>query len=81
MAAVSKVAETVAGQYSSTTQNLMRGKRGEIDHLNGLILRRGEALGVATQANRLHAIVKLFESKRRIHRSRSKPSPKAGVES
>jgi 2-dehydropantoate 2-reductase len=41
-----------------------RGKRSEIDHLNGLIVRRGEALGVATPANRLlHAIVKLIENK------------------
>jgi 2-dehydropantoate 2-reductase len=49
---------------SSTAQDLARGKRSEIDHLNGLILRRGEVLGVATPANRLlHAIVKLIESK------------------
>jgi 2-dehydropantoate 2-reductase len=62
--AVRKIAETVPGQYSSTAQDLARGKRSEIDHLNGLILRRGEALGVATPANRLlHAIVKLIESK------------------
>ena len=63
-AAVRKIAETVPGQYSSTAQDLARGKHSEIDHLNGLILRRGEALGVATPANRLlHAIVKLIESK------------------
>ena len=63
-AAVRKIAETVSGQYSSTAQDLARGKRSEIDHLNGLIVRRGEALGVATPANRLlHAIVKLIESK------------------
>ena len=63
-AAVRKIAEAVPGQYSSTAQDLARGKRSEIDHLNGLILRRGEALGVATPANRLlHAIVKLIESK------------------
>src|ERR1700679_1467527 len=63
-AAVRKIAETMAGQYASTAQDLARGKRSEIDHLNGLILRRGEALGVATPANRLlHAIVKLIESK------------------
>jgi 2-dehydropantoate 2-reductase len=63
-AAVRKIAETVPGQYSSTAQDLARGKRSEIDHLNGLILRRGEVLGVATPANRLlHAIVKLIESK------------------
>src|ERR1700732_2098008 len=63
-AAVRKIAETAAGQYSSTAQDLARGKRSEIDHLNGFIVRRGEALGVATPANRLlHAIVKLIESK------------------
>ena len=58
-AAVRKIAETVSGQYSSTAQDLARGKRSEIDHLNGFIVRRGEALGVRTPANRvLHAIVK-----------------------
>src|SRR6202163_625381 len=51
--AVRKIAETAAGQYSSTAQDLGRGKRSEIDHLNGLIVRRGEALGVATPPNRL----------------------------
>ena len=62
--AVRKIAETAAGQYASTAQDLARGKRSEIDHLNGLIVRRGDALGVATPANRLlHAIVKLIESK------------------
>jgi 2-dehydropantoate 2-reductase len=62
-AAVRKIAETVPGQYSSTAQDLARGKRSEIDHLNGLIVRRGEALGIATPANRLlHAIVRLIES-------------------
>jgi 2-dehydropantoate 2-reductase len=62
--AVRKIAETAAGQYASTAQDLARGKRTEIDHLNGLIVRRGEALGIATPANRLlHAIVKLIESK------------------
>jgi 2-dehydropantoate 2-reductase len=62
--AVRKIAETAAGRYASTAQDLARGKRSEIDHLNGLIVRRGEALGVATPANRLlHAIVKLIESK------------------
>jgi 2-dehydropantoate 2-reductase len=63
-AAVRKIAETAAGQYSSTAQDLARGKRSEIDHLNGFIVRRGEALGVATPANRLlHAIVRLIETR------------------
>jgi 2-dehydropantoate 2-reductase len=80
--AVRKIAETAAGQYASTAQDLVRGKRSEIDHLNGLIVRRGEALGIATPANRLlHAIVKLIESKQRVHRSRSKPSSETGAES
>ena len=63
-AAIRKIAETVPGQYSSTAQDLARGKLSEIDHLNGLIVRRGEALGVATPVNRLLlAVVKLIESK------------------
>ena len=63
-AGVRRIAETVPGQYSSTAQDLARGKRSEIDHLNGLIVRRGEALGIATPANRLlQALVKLIESK------------------
>ena len=62
--AVRKIAETAGGQYASTAQDLTRGKRSEIDHLNGFIVRRGEALSVATPANRLlHAIVKLIESR------------------
>ena len=65
-AAVRKIAQTMPGQYSSTAQDLARGKRSEIEHLNGLIVRRGTALGVATPANRLlQVIVKLLESKDR----------------
>ncbi|HEY3597153.1 MAG TPA: ketopantoate reductase family protein [Paraburkholderia sp.] len=62
--AVRRIAETMPGQYSSTAQDVARGKRSEIDYLNGLIVRRGEALGVATPVNRvLHTLVKLLESK------------------
>jgi 2-dehydropantoate 2-reductase len=65
-AAVRKIAGSMPGQYSSTAQDLARGKRSEIDHLNGLIVRRGEALGIATPANRLLvAIVKLLEETHR----------------
>lgn len=39
-------------------------KHSEIDYLNGLIVRRGEALGIAIPTNRvLVALVKLTESK------------------
>lgn len=62
-AAVRRIAETMPTQYSSTAQDLMRGKPSEIDHLNGHVVRRGEALGVPTPANRaLWAVVKLLES-------------------
>ncbi len=61
-AAVRKIAETMPGQYSSTAQDIMRGKKSEIDYLNGLVVRRGEALGVATPANRvLWVLVRLLE--------------------
>ena len=63
-AAIRKIAETMPNQFSSTAQDMARGKRTEIDYLNGLIVRRGEALGIATPANRvLWALVKLLEQK------------------
>lgn len=62
--AVRKIALTMPTQYSSTAQDLARGKPSEIDYLNGLIVRRGQALGIATPANRvLWALVKLIEGK------------------
>jgi 2-dehydropantoate 2-reductase len=63
-ATVAKLVESMPTQMSSTAQDLARGKRTEIDHLNGLVVRRGEALGIATPANRvLWALVKLLEGK------------------
>ena len=51
-----------AGQYSSMAQDLARGKRTEIDHLNGYVVRRGQTLGVPTPVNRsLQVLVKLLE--------------------
>ena len=44
-AAVTKLADSMPNQFSSTAQDLARGKRSEIDYLNGLIVKRGEALG------------------------------------
>ncbi|MEA2998017.1 MAG: 2-dehydropantoate 2-reductase, partial [Alphaproteobacteria bacterium] len=39
-----------------------KGKRTEIDHLNGYVVREGEALGIPTPTNRtLNALVKLLE--------------------
>jgi len=63
--AVLDVAETMPGQYSSTAQDLARGKPTEIDHLNGHVVRKGRELGIPTPANRtLLVMVKLQESKR-----------------
>ena len=57
-----RIAEAMPTQYSSTAQDLARGKPTEIDHLNGYVVRRGEALGIPTPANRaLHALVRLLE--------------------
>ncbi len=62
--AVERIAGTMPTQLSSTAQDLARGKRSEIDHLNGYVVRRGEALGIAVPANRvLHALVKLLEER------------------
>ena len=61
-----KIAEAMPTQFSSTAQDLARGKPTEIDHLNGYVVRQGEALGVPTPANRaLHSLVKLLEAKGR----------------
>ncbi|HSN34449.1 MAG TPA: 2-dehydropantoate 2-reductase, partial [Ideonella sp.] len=61
--AVRRLAGTMPGQFSSTAQDLARGKPSEIDHLNGYVVRQGAALGVATPVNRtLHALVRLLEA-------------------
>ncbi len=66
-AAVRRLAQTMPGQSSSTAQDLARGKPTEIDHLNGLVVRRGEALGIATPVNRaMWALVKLLETARTL---------------
>lgn len=51
--AVAAIARTMPGQLSSTAQDLARGKPTEIDHLNGYVVRRAQALGIAAPANRL----------------------------
>jgi 2-dehydropantoate 2-reductase len=64
--AVRRIAQTMPGQYSSTAQDLARRKKTEIDHLNGFVLRKGEALGVRTPVNRtLLALVKALETTNR----------------
>lgn len=58
-----KLAEAMPQTMSSTAQDISKGRRTEIDHLNGTVVRQGEALGIATPVNRtLNALVKLLES-------------------
>jgi 2-dehydropantoate 2-reductase len=62
--------------FSSTAQDLARGKRTEIESLNGYIVRRGAELGVATLNNfALYALVKLIEDKA----ARERQAQPAGV--
>ena len=64
LAGALKIATEMAEALSSTGQDLNRGKRTEIDSLNGYISRRGRALGVPTPVNHaLHALVKLAEGR------------------
>jgi len=64
-AAARRIAETMPNQFSSTAQDLAKGKPTEIEHLNGVVARKGEALGIATPLNAgLFALVKVIELKR-----------------
>ena len=66
--AVEQISVTMGSQKSSTAQDMARSKPSEIDHLNGFIVRRGQALGVATPVNQaLFALVKLVESTYTAH--------------
>jgi 2-dehydropantoate 2-reductase len=63
MQPILELAVTMAGQYSSTAQDLARHKPTEIDYLNGYVVRQGLALGIPTPANRvLVTLVRALES-------------------
>jgi 2-dehydropantoate 2-reductase len=60
------LAGTMPLQYSSTAQDLARGKPSEIDHLNGYVVRKGAAFGIPTPANlALLVMVRLREARQR----------------
>lgn len=62
MTAVRQLTRQIAAAYSSTAQDLRRGKRTEIDALNGFVARRGQELGVPTPVNQtLWALVRAAE--------------------
>lgn len=61
---VEAVAAGMPGQFSSTAQDIQRGRASEIDYLNGEILRRAEAHGIAVPVNRtLWTLVRLIETR------------------
>ena len=61
---VARIARTMAVQYSSTAQDLARGKRSEIDHLNGYVVQQAQTLGIEVPINQtLQTLVKLIESR------------------
>jgi 2-dehydropantoate 2-reductase len=54
------IGRTMSGQRSSTAHDVARGKRSEIDYINGYVVREGERLGIPTPVNRLlHTLVKV----------------------
>ena len=58
-----RIAEQMSGTRSSTAQDMARGKRTEIDSLNGYVARLGASLGVPTPVNHtLYTLVKLQEA-------------------
>ena len=64
LAGALKIATQMSSAISSTGQDLMRGKRTEIDSLNGYISHRGAELGISTPVNHaLYALVKLAEGR------------------
>jgi 2-dehydropantoate 2-reductase len=57
-----RLGDSMAAATSSTEQDLSRGRRTEIDSLNGYVSRKGRELGVPTPINdTLYALVKLIE--------------------
>jgi 2-dehydropantoate 2-reductase len=61
-----KLADTMPTTTSSTAQDFARGRKTEVDHLNGYVVRSGEAFGIVTPVNRtLTALMKLSERTRR----------------
>ena len=64
LAGALKIATQMSEALSSTAQDMSRGRRTEIDSLNGYVARRGAELGVPTPVNQaLFALVKLAEGR------------------
>ena len=64
-------AHTAAGQRPSMGQDMQKGRRTEIEFLNGLIVREGEKVGLACHANAV-----LVDIVKRVEKGELKPDPK-----
>jgi 2-dehydropantoate 2-reductase len=63
MAGVEKLGAAMSGAFSSTAQDIGRGRRTEIDSLNGYVVQRAAELGIPAPANQaLATLVNLLES-------------------
>jgi 2-dehydropantoate 2-reductase len=63
LAGAFKVAEQMSGTRSSTAQDMARGKRTEIESLNGYIAKQGAELDIPTPVNQaLYTLVRLQEA-------------------
>jgi 2-dehydropantoate 2-reductase len=63
-ATVMALARSMPDQRSSTAQDLARGRRTEIDYLNGVVVQRGRLHDIPTPVNQaLQAVVHVLEAK------------------
>jgi 2-dehydropantoate 2-reductase len=62
---------TAAGQLPSMGQDMVKGRRTEIEFLNGLIVREGEKLGLPCRANAV-----LTDLVKKVERGELKPDPR-----
>lgn len=61
---VVRIMETMPDQRSSTAQDLAQGKKSEIGHLNGYVVRQAQAQGLAAPVNQaLYALVTQLEAR------------------
>ncbi|WP_461315445.1 ketopantoate reductase family protein [Bradyrhizobium embrapense] len=62
---------TSSAQRPSMGQDIQKGRRTEIEFLNGLVVREGEKLGIACNAN-----AALTDIVKRVERGELKPDPR-----
>jgi 2-dehydropantoate 2-reductase len=57
---VREIARSMERQRSSTARDVARGRRSEIDFINGYVVRRGDTAGIPVPVNRLlHSLVRI----------------------